>query len=134
MPYLKFSAAGQLPPATVGQLKVGVVWAGNPSHHNNANRSMRLEQFAPVLRVPGIAFYSLQVPVPTHDETYFRSLPKLKDLSGQLESFLETAAAVAELDLIVAVDTAVAHLAGGPGQTGLDLDSLCSGLALAHGS
>jgi Flp pilus assembly protein TadD len=112
MPYLKFSAAGQLPPATVGQLKVGVVWAGNPSHHNNANRSMRLEQFAPVLRVPGIAFYSLQVPVPTHDETYFRSLPKLKDLSGQLESFLETAAAVAELDLIVAVDTAVAHLAG----------------------
>jgi hypothetical protein len=112
VPYLKIAADGQLPPAPAGQLKAGVVWAGDPLHHNNAARSLRLEQFAPILQVPGIAFYSLQVPVPAPDETLFRSMSNLRDLGGQFKSFLETAAAVAELDLIIAVDTSVAHLAG----------------------
>lgn len=112
VPYVKMSVAGQLPPAPAGQLKVGIVWAGNPWHHNNAARSLHLEQLAPILQVPGVAFYSLQLPVPASDETLFRSLSNLRDLSGQFASFLETAAAVAGLDLIIAVDTAVAHLAG----------------------
>ena len=112
VPYLKVEVPGLLPPAPAGHLKVGVVWAGNPVHHNNANRSMRLREFAPILQVPDVAFYSLQIAVPPHDEKLFRSLSQLTDLSGQFESFLETAATVAELDLIIAVDTAVAHLAG----------------------
>ncbi len=112
VPYLKLTVASQLPPVSTGQLKVGLVWAGDPAHHNNAARSLRLEQLAPILRVPGIAFYSLQARLPAPDETYFRSLANFRDSSSQFESFLETAAAVAELDLIIAVDTAVAHLAG----------------------
>ena len=112
VPYLKVPVTGQLPPASNGQLKVGLVWAGDPAHHNNAARSLRLEQLAPILQVPGMAFYSLQAKLPALDETYFRSLSNLMDLSSQFESFLETAAVVAGLDLIIAVDTAVAHLAG----------------------
>ena len=112
VPYLIMSGANPSPSVSTGQLKVGLVWAGDPAHHNNAARSLRLEQLAPVLRVPGAAFHSLQARLPAHDETYFRSLSNLRDSSGQFESFLETAAAAVELDLIIAVDTAVAHLAG----------------------
>lgn len=116
VPYLKISIDGNLPPAPAGKLKVGVVWAGNPSHHNNANRSIPLREFAPILQVPDVHFYSLQLPVPPQDETQFQSFlqstPNLTDLSGQLNSFLETATAVAGMDLIIAVDTGVAHLAG----------------------
>jgi Flp pilus assembly protein TadD len=97
VPYLKMSVAAHLPPAATGQLKVGVVWAGDPAHHNNAARSIRLEQFAPILQVPGPAFYSLQARLPVHDETCFRSLSHLRESSSRFESFLETAAAVAEL-------------------------------------
>lgn len=116
VPYLKLPAtAGQLPSAPGDPLKVGIVWAGNPTHHNDAARSIPLEEFAPIL-IPGIAFYSLQAAVPLRDETYFRSLPNLLDLPGRLGSFLETAAIIMELDLVIAVDTAVAHLAGALGK------------------
>jgi tetratricopeptide (TPR) repeat protein len=112
VPYLNVPVAGQLPPAPAGKLKVGVVWAGNPSHHNDAARSIRLEEWGPILRMPEIAFYNLQAAVPPQDETHFRSLSQLLDLSGRLENFLVTATVVAKLDLVIAVDTAVAHLAG----------------------
>ena len=116
VPYLKVSATELLPPAQGGQLKVGVVWAGNPLHHNDAARSMRLEEFAPILQVPGVAFYSLQLPVPARDETSFRSLENVVDVSGRFKGFLETAAIVSQLDLVIAVDTAMAHLAGALGR------------------
>jgi Flp pilus assembly protein TadD len=116
VPYLKAEVPGPLPPAPSGHLKVGMVWAGNPYHHNNANRSMRLRDWEPVLQVPGVAFYSLQVPVPPADEKLLRSLSQVIDFSGQFHTFLETAAAVAQLDLVMGVDTAVAHLAGALGK------------------
>ena len=116
VPYLKVPLTGQLPPPPAGRLKVGLVWAGNPSHHNDAVRSIRLEHWGPILRVPEIRFYSLQAAVPPQDETHFRSLSQLLDLSGRLENFLVTATMVAELDLIITVDSAVAHLAGALGK------------------
>ncbi len=115
-PYLKISATEILPPAPAGLLKVGVVWAGNPLHHNDAARSMRFEDFAPILLVPGVAFYSLQLPVRAQDEAGFRSLANVVEVSGRFKSFLETAAIVAQLDLVIAVDTAMAHLAGALGR------------------
>ena len=116
VPYLKIPVTGQPLLERDARLKVGVVWAGDPAHHNNANRSLRLEQFAPILRVPGVTYYSLQVPMHAHDETLFSSLTHVRDLGGQFKSFLDTATAVAELDLVVAVDTSVAHLAGALGK------------------
>ncbi|MGA2332682.1 MAG: tetratricopeptide repeat-containing glycosyltransferase family protein [Syntrophales bacterium] len=111
-PYLKVAACEHLPPAPPRHLKVGLAWAGNPSHQNDAARSIRLEELAPLLQTPDATFYSLQVPVPARDEACFRSLGKLLDMSGRFKDFLDTAAAIAAMDLVIAVDTAVAHLAG----------------------
>ena len=111
VPYLK-AASGTLPPAPAGHLKVGLVWAGNPSHHNNRARSIRLEELAPLLPVPDVTFYSLQMSMPAHDENWLPSWPKLIDLRGHFQDFLETSAVVAQLDLVITVDTAMAHLAG----------------------
>jgi ADP-heptose:LPS heptosyltransferase len=71
-----------------------------------------LEALAPVLQTPGIAFYSLQVPVPVGDEPYMRALPQLEHLGSQLTDFLDTAGVIRQLDLVISVDTAVAHLTG----------------------
>jgi tetratricopeptide (TPR) repeat protein len=112
VPYLKAAADGRLPPAPAGHLKVGVAWAGNPDHHNDAARSLGLAELAPLFQAPNAVFYSLQVTVPPRDEAVFGAGLKLVDLRGRLKDFLDTAAAVAELDLVIAVDTSVAHLAG----------------------
>jgi tetratricopeptide (TPR) repeat protein len=112
VPYLKAPSADHLPPAKNGNLKVGFVWAGSPTHSDDAMRSMPLEMFAPILQTPGVTFYSLQLPVPKRDEMFFRSLPDVVDLSPWLKDFLATANFVAQLDLVIAVDTSVAHLAG----------------------
>ena len=112
VPYLKAPSADHLPAAKNGNLKVGFVWAGSPTHSDDAMRSMPLEMFAPILQTSGVTFYSLQLPVPERDEMFFRSLPDVVDLSPHLKTFLATAGFVAQLDLVIAVDTSVAHLAG----------------------
>jgi hypothetical protein len=111
-PYLKAAPAGHLPAAPAGHLRVGLAWAGNPSHYNDAARSIRLAELAPLFRTPATTFYSLQLPVPAPDEALFRSLSNIVDAAGGFKDFRDTAAIVAELDLVIAVDTAVAHLAG----------------------
>jgi tetratricopeptide (TPR) repeat protein len=115
-PYLKAPKSGLLPAAPAGRLKVGLVWAGNPGHHNDAARSLRLEDLTPVLQTPGVAFYSLQVPVPARDKACLESGAGMVEVGGRLKDFLDTASAVAEMDLIICVDTAVAHLAGALGK------------------
>ena len=91
-------------------LKVGLVWAGLVSHQNDRRRSLPLRAYEPLLATEGINFYSLQKPAATHD------LPaKLIDLAPFLSDFAETAAVIAALDLVITVDTAVAHLAGALG-------------------
>src|SRR5262249_21837801 len=96
-------------------LKVGIVWAGNPKHAGDRRRSIALERLAPILDVPGVRFYSLQVGERAGD---FARLPpdKVVDLSSELTSYGETAAALAHLDLLVSVDTSVVHLAGALGR------------------
>lgn len=111
-PYLKTVPGEHLPPVPTGHLKVGLAWAGNPSHYNDAKRSIRLPELAPLLKTRNTTFYNLQMPAPACDETYFRSSSKLVDLGGRIKDFLDTAGVIAELDLVIAVDTAVAHLAG----------------------
>jgi tetratricopeptide (TPR) repeat protein len=112
VPYLQAPRAENLPGAKNGKLKVGFAWAGSPTHSDDASRSKPLELFAPILQTSGIAFYSLQLPVPARDQTFFKSLPAVVDLSPHLQDYLATAAFVAQLDLVIAVDTSVVHLAG----------------------
>jgi len=96
-------------------LKVGLAWAGNAKHHNERDRSLGLERLAPLFALPGIRWFSLQVGERVGDVA---QLPagKIHDLSRDLSDFAETAAAIASLDLVVAVDTAVVHLAGALGR------------------
>jgi hypothetical protein len=95
-------------PPRVG-LAVGVVGAGTPNHVNDANRSMPIGALAPLRQVAVVRFFSLQVG-PRITEA--ASWPGLNDLAPQLADFTETVAAVARLDLVITVDTAVAQVAG----------------------
>jgi len=112
VPYLQAPDPGGLPAAKAGTLKVGFVWAGNPGHSHDGSRSLPLAMFAPILQVPDVAFYSLQLPVPERDRLALGAQPGVVDLSPHLKDFLTTACFVAQLDLVITVDTSVAHLAG----------------------
>jgi tetratricopeptide (TPR) repeat protein len=112
VPYLQAPAAGDLPPAKPATLKVGIVWAGSAKHNDDAMRSISLEQFLPLLQTPGVTFYSLQQVVPERDKILVHELTDVIDLSPRLTDFSATAGLVNQLDLVIAVDTAVAHLAG----------------------
>jgi tetratricopeptide (TPR) repeat protein len=97
-------------------LRVGLVWAGNPKHTNDANRSMALADFAPLADVADVAFHSLQKgPSPAATQAPPPGL-KLMDHAALLEDFADTAALIANLDLVISVDTAVAHLAAALGR------------------
>jgi hypothetical protein len=93
-------------------LKVGLVWAGRPEHQNDHNRSCRLDTFLPLSRVPGVRLYSLQKG-PAESQIADSALrDAIVHLGPELLDFSDTAAALAHLDLLVSVDTSVAHLAG----------------------
>lgn len=96
--------------------RIGVAWAGRPSHPNDRRRSMRLADLAPLATVPGAAFVSLQHKFPAHDSAARESLPGMLDISEALTDFAATAAAIANLDLVVCVDTSIGHLAGALGK------------------
>lgn len=91
--------------------KVGIVWATNPSYLNNSARSVPAREFQPLTRLSGIQCWSLQVG-PAVAETP----DGLVNLSEELIDFAETAAVISELDLVITVDTGVAHLAGSLGK------------------
>lgn len=110
---LKQSWAERIAAASPGrELNVGLVWTGRPAHGNDRERSMEPATLAPLLKVPGCRFFSLQKPPrPGHLEELAR-LGEVCDLSPWLEDFADTAAALEALDLLIAVDTSVVHLAG----------------------
>jgi hypothetical protein len=96
-------------------LKVGLVWAGNPNHRNDRNRSIDPQVFAASLGQPeDISFYCLQQK-PLSEAAVAMSPIIFKGIFDTL-TFVETAAIIANLDLVISVDTAVAHLAGALGR------------------
>jgi len=97
-------------------LRVGVVWRGNPKHTNDANRSVPFEMFRPLFDVEECEFVCLQVGLTERETSVFASHSACRDLSGQIKDFADTAGIVSSLDLVVTVDTSVAHLAGAMGR------------------
>ncbi|MEA1675738.1 tetratricopeptide repeat protein [Nitrospirillum sp. BR 11163] len=97
-------------------LRVGLVWSGNPGHKGDRHRSIhQLAALNPLWTVPGVRWYSLQVG-PRAGDVGQMPAGRVKDLSAHLTDYSETAAVIANLDLVVAVDTSVAHLAGALGK------------------
>ncbi|MBG9388902.1 tetratricopeptide repeat protein [Caenimonas aquaedulcis] len=98
-----------------GRKKVGVVWSGNPGHSNDHNRSIALSAFRSIA-VPACEFVNLQVQMRESDREALRGWPHLVSVDGSVNDFADSAALVAALDLVVTVDTSVAHLAGALGR------------------
>ncbi|WP_089941545.1 tetratricopeptide repeat protein [Candidatus Entotheonella palauensis] len=115
VPYLKVpkNAFKPLPAArTKRPFKVGVVWAAGQVTTNGGERSMALRLFAVLFDCPGVTFYSLQKGEQAAEFQPCSDLAGVIDLAPQLEDFADAAAYIAQLDLVISVDTAVAHLTG----------------------
>jgi tetratricopeptide (TPR) repeat protein len=97
--------------ATLPKPRIGVVWAGNPNHANDRNRSMPARALLPLLSLPGLSFVDLQVGSGLQGRTELGDMAP-RPPGGDIADFADTAAILAELDLVISVDTAVAHLAG----------------------
>jgi tetratricopeptide (TPR) repeat protein len=108
--------------AGVTSFKVGLVWAGGSHQHNVATnridrqRSIGLERMRPWLDLEGARFYSLQKDKPAGQIAALGLADRLSDFMSEVADFADTAAIVQNLDLVITVDTSVAHLAGGLGK------------------
>ncbi|NDV25553.1 tetratricopeptide repeat protein [Desulfovibrio sp. JC010] len=110
-----------IPPAQAGfpvhvpqgtKFKIGIVWAGKPTHKNDHNRSVSIENFLPFAGIPGVTLYSLQKGPETAQREKYGCGLLVRDLGSGCEDFADTAKIMGQLDLIITVDTSVAHLAG----------------------
>lgn len=105
-----------LPDAPPGHKRIGIAWAGSPTQGNDRNRSATLATFGPLLELPNISWYSLQVGEKAAELDEYDGPATIHDLRPQLNDWGDTAAAMQQLDLVIAVDTGVVHLAGALGK------------------
>lgn len=99
-----------------GLKRVGLVWAGNPRHFNDQGRSLPLRSLMPLLDLPGIAFAALQMGAARNQVGGAFGRAPIANLAAEIRGFADTMAILANLDLLISVDTSVAHLAGAMGK------------------
>jgi len=106
--------------ATLGGFRVGIAWQGNQRYRFDRQRSIPLAEFAPLAQVDNVRLVSLQRAGESEQLTAVKQLPQVVDLGDQLDlhegAFMDTAAVMMHLDLIVTSDTSIAHLAGALGR------------------
>jgi tetratricopeptide (TPR) repeat protein len=112
VPYIA-AAKTELPP--LKGKKIGVVWRGNPTHTNDHNRSMKILQFAKILKGNDITIVNLQKDASEEELRILGSAGEMFNPAPSFHDFADTAATVAALDLVITVDTSVCHLAGALG-------------------
>ena len=115
IPVPSIEVAGLLDKTAGAAPSVGLVWAGNAAHANDHNRSIPLRRLLPPLERRGVNFVSLQQPLRDGDARILDAAG-VRRVGERLQDFAETAAVVSRLDLVITVDTAVAHLAGALGK------------------
>lgn len=122
VPYLKAEPARierwRAETARLQGFKVGLAWQGSPANQADRQRSIKLETFAPLAALPGVTLVSLQKGVGSEQVSQLRDRMQVIDYSDTLDvdgAFLDSAALMQNLDLVIAADTAVAHLAGALG-------------------
>ncbi len=100
------------------KIKIGITWAGKPRHQSDPyrNRSCPIEIFEPLLNISGIKLFSLQTGPNKVELKKIDDTSLITDLSDGIESFADTASLICELDILITIDTAVAHLAGSLGK------------------
>jgi Flp pilus assembly protein TadD len=113
---LQFRALEEAPAREAPLLQAGFVWAGNPTHVRDAERSMPLEAFLPLLFVPGVQWFSLQKGNAAAQLTVDERFASVINLAAAFQDYADTAKALQALDLVITVDTSVAHLAGAMGK------------------
>lgn len=96
--------------------RIGLAWTGNPSHKNNHNRSIALSELVTLLS-PDFAWVSLQKQLREGDTEILAARGDLRDVSAEVGDFADTAALCALMDVVVTVDTSVAHIAGALGKS-----------------
>jgi len=102
--------------AALGKPVVALAWAGNPAHVNDRNRSIALSRLDPLVATPDVRFVSIQRDLRSDDAEMLAGDDRIAHLGGELADFADTAAVIALCDLVISVDTAVAHLAGAMGK------------------
>ncbi len=106
-----------LPPHDENALKIGIAWGSNPQHPIFAEKSLDLAKWHPILDVPGCEFFSLQIDPNPSAVAIMEKHPHIHNLQPRFSDFADTAAVIRQLDLVISVDTSVAHLAGGLGHS-----------------
>lgn len=118
VPYVSVAPATPHPAISAAPgLKVGLVWAGDPAHRNDRRRSIDPSAFEPLASVEGVSWFSLQLGAAS-EQLLRVARPQVHDLSGEIQDWTDTAQLVEQLDLVISVDTAVAHLVGAMGKPG----------------
>ena len=92
--------------------RVGIAWAGSRTNRNDHNRSIALGPLACALQIPGVELVSIQKEVGEADRELLRGNAHIRHVGDELADFTDTAAVISQLDLVISVDTSVAHLAG----------------------
>jgi len=99
-----------------GVPRIGIAWAGNPTYKQDRTRTIGLPSVLPLLSRTDVQFVGLQRDLRAGDAEILQSNPQVRNLGDALESFADTAAVIASLDLIISIDSATVHLAGALGK------------------
>ena len=117
-PYLTVPDAARKPieKQCGASVHLGLIWAGNPKHKRDSYRSIPLKTLLSITHIPGLAFYSLQKGERARDLHQTHTEGLIPDLVARAEDYADTANVIAQLDVVITVDTSVAHLAAALGK------------------